>query len=177
MGDPFQKYKGRNLSKTTATTKWPISGFALNSISETTRPNSMILYRKLYCMTLYKNGDWPTTTTRSLTSWFSVNTFLLKLPGQIQWNFLGSFLALPLQRYNRYNKAFWLNNSNIVDFLVCFKNNTPETTKPNLMKLLWNLPCMTLSKRQNKFCDWPTTTTKWLTSCFTFRYFWNIIFI
>ena len=34
--------------------KWPTSCFALQKISEITRPNLMKLYSKLHCMTLYK---------------------------------------------------------------------------------------------------------------------------
>ena len=62
------KYNKALSFTTTTNNKMANFLFYFNKTSETTKPNSINLFRNLHCMILYKNAtrhrDWPTTTTK-----------------------------------------------------------------------------------------------------------------
>ena len=100
----------------------------------------------------------------------------MKLHGQIQWNFTGSFLGCLYKNTTRGHD--WLTTTTTKWLTSCFTlKNISETTSQNSMKLYRKLPWVTLYKNTTRGHAWSTTTaTKWLTSCFALKTSLKLLF-
>ena len=102
-----------------------------------------------------------------------LDKLLLKQPWQIQWNFTGRFREWHSTKHFDWTTTAATTTTCPTSSFALVKKS-PDTIKPNSMRLIGKLPINTLYKNRTRCYDWltaTTTTTKWVTSYCT-CFFW-----